>query len=74
MTHYDTLIWCTIVLWKITQKVSFIPLLSSKTPVGFIADVEDNTQVTILGGFNIIFKSMSSLYSIKFRKIEADNR
>lgn len=73
MTHYDTLIWCTIVLWKITQKVSFIPLLGSKTPVGFIADVEDNTQVTILGGFNIIFKSMSSLYSIKFRKIEADN-
>ena len=61
MSYYVLLIWCTIVLWKITQKVSFIPLLSSKTPVGFIADVEDNTQVTILGGFNILLCSMSSI-------------
>jgi len=61
MSYYVLLIWYTMLLWKITQKVSFIPLLGSKTPVGFIADVEDNTQVTILGGFNILLCSMSSI-------------
>lgn len=53
-------------------KSVFHTFTGPKTPVGLIADVEDNTQVTILGGFNIILCSMH-LYSIKFRKIEADN-
>nr|DAH93493.1 MAG TPA: hypothetical protein [Caudoviricetes sp.] len=49
-----------IIVEDYTKSV-FHTFTGPKTPVGFIADVEDNTQVTILGGFNIILCSMSSI-------------
>ena len=56
MTHNDTLWHINLVYNIIVEdytKSVFHTFTGPKTPVGFIADVEDNTQVTILVGFNI---------------------
>lgn len=64
MTHNDTLWHINLVYYSIVEdytKSVFHTFTGPKTPVGFIADAEDNTQVTILGGFNILLCSMSSI-------------
>lgn len=64
MSHYVLLCPINLVYNVIVEdytKSVFHTFTGPKTPVGFIADVEDNTQVTILGGFNILLCSMSSI-------------
>lgn len=63
MSHYVLLCPINLVYYSIVEDYtkSVLHTTGPKIPVGFIADVEDNTQVTILGGFNIILCSMSSI-------------
>ena len=64
IAYYCTLLHINLVYNVIVEdytKSVFHTFTGPKNPVGLIADVEDNTQVTILGGFNIILCSMSSI-------------
>jgi len=71
MSHYVLLCPINLMYYSIVEdytKSVFHTFTGPKTPVGFIADAEDNTQVTILGGFNIILCSMSSYIVLNSEK------